>query len=959
MVIVTADPQYVHDITEIKRIPTSNLGGPSEAKRSWSCDIGTYQKTGAHGRADTAGRYLYGVVYTIHPDMKKVHGPPRFLLPLHNNMSDLIIYGFFALLLLSLLYARSIGRRELGLPPGPPTLPILGNIHQFLKRYPHLKHTGSRDGRDNMAGSSRWMLSLLTSIYRADTPVTQLKVSSQTIVVVSDRRIARDLLETKGASTSSRPPSHFGELVTGSRNMVLMQYCPSPVSLWIMQADLESFSLLAQDLRRVRRLAHNMLSKDACDRHLPIQSAEATQLMYDFLKQPDGFYDHVTRYTSSVITSVLAGVRSPRITSPIVVGFNKFIHKWTGLMEPTAHPPVDVFPILKYVPERWASWKTIARNVRTLQRQLYFGLIESCERRVAADQQNGSFLEDFVANSDKYGIDRETAAYLCGILLEGGTETTATYLLHFVLLMVNHPEVQSKAQHEVDEIIGEDRAPTLEDFESLPYVHAVMSEVFRMRPPLQMGFPHYTIADEVVDNYLVPKNSTIIVNIWAMNHDPEVFDHPERFDPDRFMMPELRSKAGMKDTGDDSDWDLPFGYGRRSCVGIHLAKSSLKLNVMNFLWAFDFKHAIDPASKKPIPADINGYMQGATLTPLPFVCDIQPRSVARAKIIERNFVDARSIYEPFEKELSPEDLAPSPLLTKLPGCPRSSMSVRGNTRQGSRPRINAPACSPAGLPKPTFLSTMQTHASPTYKPQVAIVTGAAHGIGLAIAQRLADDGISVALNDLPSYDGALAEAVAGIEKKGVKAIVLAGDVTSEEQVAAMVQTTVEKLGRLDVMVANAGIAIVDSILTITAADFRKTLAVNLEGVLFCYKHAAIQMMKQGDGGRIIGASSVLGKKGNENLLAYSTSKFAVRGMTQSAAFELAPHGITVNAYAPGVVDTTLAELKPGAGTAMMKIPFATSVPKESIANWVAYIASSQSSFVNGQTMIIDGGIQVD
>ncbi|KAA1473575.1 NAD-binding protein [Dentipellis sp. KUC8613] len=254
-------------------------------------------------------------------------------------------------------------------------------------------------------------------------------------------------------------------------------------------------------------------------------------------------------------------------------------------------------------------------------------------------------------------------------------------------------------------------------------------------------------------------------------------------------------------------------------------------------------------------------------------------------------------------------------------------------------------------------------ASPTYKPQVAIVTGAAHGIGLAIAQRLADDGISIGLNDLPSYSDDLAKAAASIEKKGVKVLVLTGDVSSEEQVAAMVQTTVEKLGRLDVMVANAGRAVVDSILTITAADFRKTIAVNLEGVFFCYKHAAIQMVKQGNGGRIIGASSVLGKKGNENLLAYSTSKFAVRGLTQSAAFELASHGITVNAYAPGVVDTTLAELTPGSGTAMlkkmMKIPYATSVPKESVANWVAYIASSQSSFVNGQTMIIDGGIQVD
>ncbi|KAA1473576.1 cytochrome P450 [Dentipellis sp. KUC8613] len=529
-------------------------------------------------------------------------------------MSPLILYASLALFLLALFYARSIGRRERRLPPGPPTFPILGNIHQFPKSYSHLKFT-------------EWA--------RQYGGIFSLKVSSQTIVVVADRQIARDLLEAKGASTSSRPPSHFGEIVTGSRNMVLMPY--------------------SHDLRRVRRLAHTMLSRDACDRHSPIQTAEATQLMYDFLKQPDRFYDHVTRYTSSVITSILAGVRSPRITSPIVVDFNKFVHQWAYLMEPTAHPPVDVFPILKYVPERWARWKTLARNVRKLQRVLYFGLMESCERRVANHQRNGSFLEDFVVNLDKYGIDRETAAYLCGILLEGGTETTATYLLHFVLLMLNHPEVQAKAQHEIDEVIGEDRAPALEDFEKLPYVQAVMSEVFRMRPSLQMGVPHYSTADEVVNGYLIPKNTTIIMNIWAMNRDPEVFYYPERFDPDRFFIPELRSKAGMKVAGNDSDWDISFGCGRRSCVGILLAKSSLKLNVMNLLWAFNFKHAIDPASNKPIVADVNGYMQGQTLTPIPFACDIQPRSARHAEIIEQNFANARSIFEPFEKELSLED----------------------------------------------------------------------------------------------------------------------------------------------------------------------------------------------------------------------------------------------------------------------------------------------------------------
>ncbi|KAA1473597.1 cytochrome P450 [Dentipellis sp. KUC8613] len=324
-------------------------------------------------------------------------------------------------------------------------------------------------------------------------------------------------------------------------------------------------------------------------------------------------------------------------------------------MEPTAHPPVDVFPILKYVPERWARWKFLVREVRALQRRLYFGLIEGCERRVATQEPNGSFMEDVVAHLDDLGIDREAATYLCGIMMEAGTETTATFILHFLLMMVNHPEVQMKAQREVDNVVGEDRAPILEDFESLPYVQAVVSEVFRMRPPLHLCLPHYTTADEVVENYLIPKDTTILVNIWGMNHDPEVFDDPERFNPDRFMESKFGTKAGADDAGRDKE--LEFGYGRRFCVGVHLAMASIKMNIVNLLWAFDFSHARDPVTKVPIAADINSFVQGTTLAPKPFVCDIQPRSAARTRIIERNFMNARPVYEQFEQELSPEDAA--------------------------------------------------------------------------------------------------------------------------------------------------------------------------------------------------------------------------------------------------------------------------------------------------------------
>ncbi|TFY78905.1 hypothetical protein EWM64_g5106 [Hericium alpestre] len=241
-------------------------------------------------------------------------------------------------------------------------------------------------------------------------------------------------------------------------------------------------------------------------------------------------------------------------------------------------------------------------------------------------------------------------------------------------------------------------------------------------------------------------------------------------------------------------------------------------------------------------------------------------------------------------------------------------------------------------------------AEVSYKPQVALVTGAAQGIGEAIALRLADDGISVALNDIHSSRDALQALAKRIEAKGVKAAVVTADISQEEQVKDMVDAAVQQLGRLDVMVANAGIGGEDSILKITGGDFRKVLAVNLDGVLYCYKYAALQMVKQGNGGRIIGASSVLGRKGCAHSISYTASKFAVRGITQSCAMELREHGITVNAYAPGVIETRLSQSFGGGYSAlkkMMKIADTPSTPREQVANWVAYIASPQSQSING------------
>lgn len=255
-------------------------------------------------------------------------------------------------------------------------------------------------------------------------------------------------------------------------------------------------------------------------------------------------------------------------------------------------------------------------------------------------------------------------------------------------------------------------------------------------------------------------------------------------------------------------------------------------------------------------------------------------------------------------------------------------------------------------------------------PRVALVTGASRGIGKAIALRLADDGLDVAINDIAANKAGAEAVAAEIRAKGRRSAVALADVSVEAEVQGMVDAVAGELGKLDVMVANAGIANVASLLEVSLETWERIMAVNLRGVFLSYTSAARQMIKQGGGGKIIGAASIVAHRPFALLGPYSASKWAVRGLTQAAAMEWAKHKITVNAYCPGIVGTDMWELideklakEEGMqkGEALKKYSESialgrVSVP-EDVAQFVSYLASADSDYMTGQSVMIDGGIQ--
>ncbi|KAG4075494.1 hypothetical protein HA402_003319 [Bradysia odoriphaga] len=253
----------------------------------------------------------------------------------------------------------------------------------------------------------------------------------------------------------------------------------------------------------------------------------------------------------------------------------------------------------------------------------------------------------------------------------------------------------------------------------------------------------------------------------------------------------------------------------------------------------------------------------------------------------------------------------------------------------------------------------------------ALVTGAAQGIGRSIAIRLAKDGFNVAVNDIDRFSGELTNVQNTIQEMGQKSIAIIADVSIEKEVESMMKSVAAQLGSLDVVIANAGIAQVKPFLDITLDDWEKMFAVNVRGVFLCYKEAAKVMIEQGTGGKIVGACSIVGYRPFPMLSHYSASKWAVRGLTQAAAMELAKHKITVNAYCPGIVGTQMWDtIDHSLATYENKVKGEvikeysdklialgrTSVPDD-VANFVSFLASKDSDYMTGQSVIVDGGIQ--
>jgi glucose 1-dehydrogenase len=247
--------------------------------------------------------------------------------------------------------------------------------------------------------------------------------------------------------------------------------------------------------------------------------------------------------------------------------------------------------------------------------------------------------------------------------------------------------------------------------------------------------------------------------------------------------------------------------------------------------------------------------------------------------------------------------------------------------------------------------------------KVAAVTGGASGIGKGIALDFAREGASVAIGDIDE-EGARLAALEIAEETGSRTLAVRCDVVSRAEVDALVAAAVERFGRFDVMVANAGIGIFKSAMETTDEDWERTMNINARGVLYSDQAAARQMMAEGHGGAIVNIASVAAINASPALTAYCASKAAVAHMSKCFALELAAHGIRVTAIAPGLVDTPIwgkgmhnpAVLDQGLREQYDRaVPLGRMATPDDIAQMVTFLASEEGNYLTGHLFVVDGG----
>ncbi|KAF8973005.1 cytochrome P450 [Flammula alnicola] len=494
-------------------------------------------------------------------------------------------------LVVSIIFVKSLIARKNGpYPPGPKPKPFIGNMLDLPKT-----------GGPQMY--ARWSKEYNSGIVFAS-------VLGSHVLVINKREDAEELLTKRAAKYSNRPLIPILSLMGWDPAMVpLLRY--------------------GETWRLHRKIMQQNFNYEAAKQYRPITVRKVYKMLGGLLESPEKFQYHNKMLVVSIPLTTMYGYEVESIDDLFIEAAEKNSMIGATLLAPGGCL-VNLFPFLRHVPPWFpgaSSHKKIAevKRLTELMKQIP---MEHVKKQFTGGTAPPSLVCNFLEKKNTIGASKEEEMAIENIaftIYGGAADTTLSATRTFFYQMATNPEIQQKAQAEIDRIIGTTRLPTFEDRGSLPYIEAIYRELMRWMPSLPLAVPHCVSEGDYYKGYFIPKETTVLPNIWAMTHDEDVYPDSFAFKPERFF-------DANGELNDDSEI-LAYGFGRRICVGRYMASSTVWLVIATVLACFNIGTAKDEFGND---IEINGDYDdfGLIQHKCPFKCSITPRSAMVHELIK-------------------------------------------------------------------------------------------------------------------------------------------------------------------------------------------------------------------------------------------------------------------------------------------------------------------------------------
>ncbi|TFB05513.1 Cytochrome P450 monooxygenase yanC [Trichoderma ghanense] len=497
------------------------------------------------------------------------------------------ILGLILCITTALLNRFLRGGKAKKYPAGPKPWPIIGNMSVFRGIVYDTEATLAWLAKDFGDKVMIWLF-------------------SKPFLIVDKLEDAKELMDKRGSIFSDRPkPSNFVERVWP---------CLLPIKP------------LGDEYRIVRRIYNDLLGPKQSQSVRKYQDYESRMLMRDLYHAPEKFQVITERYSMSVIFSAVYGVRIGRLDYPVIDELFSIMDTMANYILPGSLL-IDYLPFLQRLPECFQPWLKFADNMHARESKFHNGFLNVLKEQIEAGTASYCFGVDVLKLQEKNGLSDEFTLDILKGVIAAGSETTSSMLQSIFKALAMNPEAQRKAQEELDRVVGPSRLPHWDDAPNLPYIRALIKELHRWTPLFILGVPHASTEEVIYRGYTLPQKTLVMPHVYRLSRDPDVYQDPDAFAPERFLGDDLDSYASAKQSDFRKRDHVNYGWGRRLCQGIQVAENSIFMQVSRLLWAYN----VAPLPDEPLR--LEDRLHGIVKKPKPFRLSITPRSEEAAQVV--------------------------------------------------------------------------------------------------------------------------------------------------------------------------------------------------------------------------------------------------------------------------------------------------------------------------------------